>query len=93
LDPDIAFDDTADCFLCAPSSELMYLGSDGCFAMLGLGAIVEGYSLVATRAHERSFFDLPAKLSLFRLILVDLSAGAVASLTKPCGSFAVSTQA
>jgi len=48
------------CFLCAPDPRLVFAGSDRFFAMLGLGPIGLGYSLIATREHEQSMLDLDA---------------------------------
>jgi diadenosine tetraphosphate (Ap4A) HIT family hydrolase len=48
----------SECFLCQPDPTLVYGASDNFFAMLGLGPIVPGYSLVATREHIPSMFDL-----------------------------------
>lgn len=50
------------CFLCRPNRQLVYSESRHFFAMLGLGPIVEGYSLLATKAHIDSMFDLPDHL-------------------------------
>lgn len=46
------------CFLCRPDPALIYLVDGPFFAMLGIGPIGEGYSLIATKSHERSMFDL-----------------------------------
>jgi diadenosine tetraphosphate (Ap4A) HIT family hydrolase len=46
------------CFLCEPASELVYLDNGGFYAMAGLGPIVDGYSVVATREHVPSTLDL-----------------------------------
>lgn len=48
----------AHCFLCAPEPEYTWLTSDSFQAVLGLGPIGEGYSLIATREHEPSMIDL-----------------------------------
>lgn len=48
------------CFLCYPSRELLYLADGSFFALLGLGPIVEGYTLIATREHIPSMLDLAA---------------------------------
>lgn len=50
-----------DCFLCAPDPGLVYAANASAFALCGLGPIVDGYSLVATREHTRSFADSAAK--------------------------------
>ncbi len=47
------------CFLCDPDPALVFARDDGLFAMLGLGPLGIGYSLIATEQHERSMFDLP----------------------------------
>ena len=46
------------CFLCAPDPELLYARKHPFYAMLGLGAIVEGYSIIATTAHVTSMLDI-----------------------------------
>lgn len=46
------------CFLCRPDPALIYLVDEPFFAMLGVGPIGEGYSLIATKSHEQSMFDL-----------------------------------
>jgi hypothetical protein len=48
------------CFLCDPEPEFTWLVSDRFRAVLGLGPIGEGYSLIATREHAPSMFDLDA---------------------------------
>lgn len=47
------------CFLCEPAPDLVYSVSENFFAMLGLGPISEGYSLIAAREHVTSMLDLP----------------------------------
>lgn len=46
------------CFLCAPRPEWVWAESDNFFAMAALGPVVEGMSIVATREHVRSMFDI-----------------------------------
>ena len=48
------------CFLCSPNQSWLYEQDDEFFAMLGLGPIVEGYSLLASKAHAPSMLDLGA---------------------------------
>src|SRR6266478_6964405 len=48
----------SDCFLCTPENDLIYHSDTAAFALCGLGPIVEGYSVVATRNHARSSADL-----------------------------------
>ena len=48
-----------DCFLCEPSRDLVFLDRGGFVALAGLGPVVEGYSLVAAKAHVRSMADVP----------------------------------
>lgn len=45
------------CFLCGPDPELVYSCDETGVAICGLGPIVEGYSVVATRLHVRSMAD------------------------------------
>lgn len=47
------------CFLCNPNQNWIYARDERFFAMLGLGPIVEGYSLLATIGHTPSMLDLP----------------------------------
>ncbi len=51
-----------DCFLCTPDTQLLFSESESFYAMLGLGPIVEGYSILASKLHIPSFFDLPDHL-------------------------------
>lgn len=53
---------TISCFLCNPQVDLVYLTSSNFYAMLGLGPIVEGYSVVASRAHLPSMLDIPEEV-------------------------------
>ena len=46
-----------DCFLCAPDRALVYAESTASVALCGLGPVVDGYSVVATRDHVRSCAD------------------------------------
>ena len=46
------------CFLCEPNEEWIYMREEKFFAMLGLGPLVEGYSLLATTEHTPSMLDL-----------------------------------
>ena len=48
----------SNCFLCNPDTDLIFDESAHFLAILGLGPIVEGYSLVASRAHVPSMFDI-----------------------------------
>lgn len=56
------------CFLCDPDSELIYLRDDQGFALVGLGPLVPGYTVVATHEHIHSVADslndAPSFLSL-----------------------------
>jgi hypothetical protein len=47
------------CFLCNPTKQFIYAENQDFFAMLGLGPLIEGYSLLATKAHVYSMIDLP----------------------------------
>jgi len=46
-----------DCFLCCPDERLIYHQDGDGIALCGLGPIVDGYSVVATREHIRSAAD------------------------------------
>jgi hypothetical protein len=47
-----------DCFLCKPDDKLVFLRGNNFQAMLGIGPIVEGYTVLSTMDHVRSMFDL-----------------------------------
>jgi hypothetical protein len=49
-----------ECFLCRPDANLIYLSDGGFRAMLGIGPIVEGYTVLSSVNHIRSMFDLPS---------------------------------
>ena len=71
---------TEDCFLCSPDKRLVFAESKHFYAMLGLGPIMEGYSILASRAHTPSYFDLPRDLTNDYL---DFRAGVLDMLAKP----------
>jgi hypothetical protein len=48
------------CFLCNPDADLVYQSDCTSLALCGLGPIVKGYSVVATRRHIRSAADATA---------------------------------
>jgi len=52
------FDRDDRCFLCVPDDNLVYARRGAFYAMLGLGPVVVGYSLIATTQHLPSMFDL-----------------------------------
>jgi len=54
-------DPSKDCFLCEPDPALVYAADERCMALSGLGPIVNGYSVVATRRHIRSCADAAAR--------------------------------
>jgi hypothetical protein len=49
------------CFLCDPDESLVYQREGGFFAMLGLGPLSEGYSVIATNEHVPSMLDLDSE--------------------------------
>lgn len=55
-------DYTKECFLCNPEPELTYLSSANFNAILGLGPLMEGYSLISVKRHFPSMLDLPQEL-------------------------------
>ena len=55
---------TPGCFLCTPKVEWVWAGGEHYYAMAALGPVVEGMSIVASRAHARSMFDIPEGLLL-----------------------------
>lgn len=52
--------DKGGCFLCNPDTDLLYLSSTRFHAMLGIGPVVEGYTILSTKNHIRSMFDMPS---------------------------------
>jgi diadenosine tetraphosphate (Ap4A) HIT family hydrolase len=58
------------CFLCDPPRDLIFFECADFFALAGLGPVVQGYSLVAAKAHIKSMADLPASLRRKRDTLV-----------------------
>jgi len=47
-----------DCFLCNQNVKLTYYDDINFYAMLGIGPIIEGYSLIVTKKHIPSMLDL-----------------------------------
>lgn len=54
---------TGRCFLCDPEPEWTWLESRSFRAVLGLGPVGPGYTLIATKDHEPSMFDLDDTLA------------------------------
>jgi diadenosine tetraphosphate (Ap4A) HIT family hydrolase len=52
-----------ECFLCHPNDDWIWAESEHYFAMSALGPIVEGMSIVATRSHAKSMFDVSPDLT------------------------------
>jgi diadenosine tetraphosphate (Ap4A) HIT family hydrolase len=50
------------CFFCNPDRDRILYESEHFYALLGLGAIVEGYTLLVSKQHIRSMFDLPDEM-------------------------------
>ena len=63
-----------DCFLCTPPTDLIYCQSEIGFALSGLGPLVPGYSVVATRAHVASVADAIVSSSSFIKLIEDIRA-------------------
>ena len=59
------------CFLCAPPSDLVFRESEHFIALAGLGPVVDGYCVVAAKAHTRSMADIPRSLELQRSSFVN----------------------
>jgi diadenosine tetraphosphate (Ap4A) HIT family hydrolase len=51
-----------DCFFCDPDRERVLYESEHFYTLLGLGPIVEGYTLLVSKRHIRSMFDLPDEI-------------------------------
>jgi len=45
------------CFLCTPAADLLYANTADAIALCGLGPLIPGYSVVATKAHTASVAD------------------------------------
>jgi diadenosine tetraphosphate (Ap4A) HIT family hydrolase len=58
---DILYKDN--CFFCNPDKSRIIDWSENFFAILGLGPIVEGYTIIASKQHYRSSFDIPQTLA------------------------------
>ncbi|CAN5449029.1 hypothetical protein BH10ACT3_BH10ACT3_00140 [soil metagenome] len=56
------YEPTPGCFLCTPKVEWVWANGEHYYAMAALGPVVEGMSIVASRAHARSMFDIPEEL-------------------------------
>ncbi len=54
---------SSSCFLCDPEPDLTWMESERFRAVLGLGPVGEGFSLIATREHLPSMFDLDSELA------------------------------
>jgi diadenosine tetraphosphate (Ap4A) HIT family hydrolase len=54
---------SSSCFLCDPEPDLTWMASENFRAVLGLGPIGEGFSLIATREHLPSMFDLDPEIA------------------------------
>lgn len=50
--------ETSSCFLCDPEPEYTWANSEHFRAILGIGPVGEGFSLIAAREHESSMLDL-----------------------------------
>jgi hypothetical protein len=63
------------CFLCSPSSQLIYAQNDSFYVMLGIGPIMEGFSIIGSKSHLPSMFDIDIKeaeiLAEFKVLVRD----------------------
>jgi diadenosine tetraphosphate (Ap4A) HIT family hydrolase len=50
------------CFFCSPDKGRIFHETKHFYTILGLGAFVEGYSLLVSKDHTRSIYDLPSDL-------------------------------
>lgn len=48
------------CFLCKTPADLVFLETDNFLALAGLGPVVDGYCMLASRTHARSMADIKA---------------------------------
>ncbi|MCP2214400.1 hypothetical protein [Bradyrhizobium diazoefficiens] len=55
-------ENAAPCFLCDTSTDLTYLTSDNFVALVGLGPLVQDYSVIASKAHSKSMADVSQAL-------------------------------
>lgn len=51
-----------ECFFCNPDKERVLYETEHFYVLLGLGPIVEGYTLLVAKEHIRSMFDMPTKM-------------------------------
>ena len=51
-----------DCFFCNPDETRIIMKSENFYAILGLGPVVEGYTIIASKLHYKSTLDLPDDL-------------------------------
>jgi len=58
-DDEAAEANRTDCFLCNPNGALVFHEGSAGIALAGLGPIVDGYTVVASRQHVSSATDLP----------------------------------
>jgi diadenosine tetraphosphate (Ap4A) HIT family hydrolase len=61
----------SNCFLCDPPSDLVFRETEHFIALAGLGPVVDGYCVVAAKAHTRSMADIPRSLKLQRSSFVN----------------------
>ncbi|MDQ2905657.1 MAG: hypothetical protein M3Y81_19190 [Chloroflexota bacterium] len=51
-----------DCFFCDPDRDRLLYESEHFYVFLGLGPIVEGYTLLVAKQHIRSMLDMPCEM-------------------------------
>ncbi|MEO6890839.1 MAG: HIT domain-containing protein [Ktedonobacteraceae bacterium] len=51
-----------DCFFCDPDKDRLLYESEYFYVFLGLGPIVEGYTLLVAKQHIRSMLDMPCEM-------------------------------
>jgi hypothetical protein len=56
----IRSNETSSCFLCDPEPEYTWANSEHFRAILGIGPVGEGFTLIAAREHESSMLDVPS---------------------------------
>ena len=88
MDESVATND--ECFLCSPSEDLQFFESENFFALAGLGPVVDGYCVIAAKAHSRSMADITANLRAERAEFVQKLRDLLTSRYGSCLSVSVS---
>jgi len=73
------------CFLCEPLRDWIYCGNEQFLCMAGLGPLMDGYSVLASREHLHSMIDMPAEpVNAYEDLKLEVRARLMALYGKPC---------